>query len=186
MSENMAFLENFTIKDGALSAKALTAFWSNGEGRKRKEKKKNPQSSVMQYIFIQGVNMSSCILFHQVIRLPVVFYASIKQLTHIKQKEFTRRSPATLREQKILWKLRQKSASEESDYKYKICVRSLLCTIHLKRAHTLPVHIVHKHLTHPGSSAVSGFGSILARLLDEEAALHMQFLDAGSDLPVPY
>lgn len=52
--------------------------------------------------------------------------------------------------------------------------------------HALPVHFVNTHLTHPGSSAVSGFSSTLARLLDEKAALHVQFLGAGSDLPVPH
>lgn len=54
------------------------------------------------------------------------------------------------------------------------------------QSHILPVHFAQTSRTHPGSSAVSHFGSTLAGLLDEEAALHVQFLHAGSDLLVPY
>lgn len=41
--------------------------------------------------------MSSCILFCKLIRLPAVFYARIKQLTCIKQKEFREESSKAVR-----------------------------------------------------------------------------------------
>lgn len=116
------------------------------------------------------LNMSSCILFYGVIRPPSVFLLPVSNSLHSSNK-------------KNLHKGVLKSCeSRNSEVKNEIVLGPWYAPFN----HTqLPVHFVHIH-THPGSLAVRSFGSTLAGLLDEEAALHVQFLYAGSDLPVPH